>query len=268
MKIKTWVSAGIVYLVVVIGAYALITGENIFASGTMKHDEHEEESHQEQEGHGQHQISESEVRTAVHYDQGELMIHVEDDQGDPPKLEINHKKEMHAIVVSNDLEQYLHLHPKKIDEGHHQVEENLSDGQYQAFIDIKPKEKDYLIEANSINVGNENTSGASLEVDEEWMQSLNGKQVRLEPFEASVGEEIELIFDLNEEEVEPYLGAPGHVVILDEAVENFIHVHPVSNNETRFMTQFSEPGLYKLWAEFNYADAGVLAFPFVVEVKE
>ena len=51
---------------------------------------------------------------------------------------------------------------------------------------------------------------------------------------------------------EPYLGALGHVVIIDQDVEQFIHVHPVSAHETVFKTQFDKPGLYKLWAEFKF----------------
>lgn len=40
MKIKTWVTIAVVYLVVVISAYGLITGENIFQSGDL-HEDHE-----------------------------------------------------------------------------------------------------------------------------------------------------------------------------------------------------------------------------------
>lgn len=65
---------------------------------------------------------------------------------------------------------------------------------------------------------------------------------------------------------EPYLGALGDVVITDELGEKFIHVHPMSEKETAFMTQFDERGIYKMWTEFKL-DGEVIVYPFVIEVK-
>lgn len=77
-----------------------------------------------------------------------------------------------------------------------------------------------------------------------------------------------LSFDVHGEELQPYLGAMGHVVIIDENVEEFIHVHPSSTDDTKFEAHFSKAGHYKLWAEFKYSDVGVIAFPFVFKVEE
>src|SRR5690625_6712189 len=63
---------------------------------------------------------------------------------------------------------------------------------------------------------------------------------------------IELKFKIKNAIPDPYLGALGHVVIIDEQAEKFIHVHPISNNETIFETQFEKAGIYKLWAEFKF----------------
>lgn len=73
-------------------------------------------------------------------------------------------------------------------------------------------------------------------------------------------------FDLKGAEPKPYLGALGHVVILDENAENFIHVHPVSDDEPVFKTEFTKSGVYKIWAEFKFGEQ-VNAYPFVIEVK-
>jgi hypothetical protein len=52
----------------------------------------------------------------------------------------------------------------------------------------------------------------------------------------------------------------GHVVILDENAQDFLHVHPANDREPIFETQFKQPGIYKIWAEFKQ-NGKVRAFP-------
>ncbi|MED4785167.1 hypothetical protein [Brevibacillus choshinensis] len=73
-------------------------------------------------------------------------------------------------------------------------------------------------------------------------------------------------FDLVKTNLTPYLGALGHVVILDESAQQYLHVHPAHQEEAIFETQFEQPGLYKIWAEFKQ-NGKVRAFPFVVQIK-
>ena len=50
--------------------------------------------------------------------------------------------------------------------------------------------------------------------------------------------------------LQPYLGAVGHVVILDEKADQYLHVHPVdeksSGPEAKFKTSFPKSGIYKV----------------------
>ncbi|MBY0221430.1 hypothetical protein [Sporosarcina aquimarina] len=80
------------------------------------------------------------------------------------------------------------------------------------------------------------------------------------------GQDISLLFDLRGATPEPYLGALGHVVILDENAEHFIHVHPVSDDKTQFKTVLTEAGKYKLWAEFQF-DGEVYVYAYVIEIR-
>ncbi|MBM7634021.1 hypothetical protein [Geomicrobium sediminis] len=287
MKIKTWVTIGITYVALVIAGYSVITGENPLQSGDMDHEGHVEQSSQTEgsEDHGahedqditqeddhmndhQHQGVESEIQTEVTYDNERIQIDLMDDEGNAPELEVTHEKEMHLIVVSEDLETFIHHHPEKESEGTFYVDTSLDHGRYKAFVDIQPKDKDYVIEANDLVVGDHpTTEEAALTVDTSMTKERSDKTVTLNASGLEVGEEATLAFDLHGEEPQPYLGALGHVVILDEAAENFIHVHPVSENETVFETHFAEPGLYKVWVEFDFSDQDVVAFPFVIEVQ-
>jgi len=73
-------------------------------------------------------------------------------------------------------------------------------------------------------------------------------------------------FELDKTNLTPYFRAMGHVVILDESAQNFLHVHPLNDQEPIFETEFQKPGIYKIWAEFKQ-NGKVRAFPFVVEIK-
>lgn len=298
MSVKKLVSLGIVYVVIVFAGYSVITGNNPLASGEMEHDEHsdEENGHEEHEGdeaseeettehddhntesnqeededmdheHGHEHESESEVKTDVSYDNEELIISLEDDTGAAPELAIEHEKEMHFILISNDLEEYYHLHPEKEEEGRFRVNQALEDGTYQAFVDIVPENKAYTPAPNLLQVGTEETAKAHLHADNEWTKEVEGKTVTLEEVEEIAGEEVPLNFDMHGEQPETHLGALGHVVIVDEGAEEYIHVHPASEDSTTFNAHFTEPGMYKVWAEFKF-DGEIHVYPFVLEVKE
>src|SRR5699024_9982742 len=90
--------------------------------------------------------------------------------------------------------------------------------------------------------------------------------ISLSNVDATVGGEVPLVFDTHGEKPDPYLGALGHVVIVDEDVEHYIHVHPDTDDTTTFNAHFSKPGLYKIWGEFKFGDQ-VHVYSFVVEVK-
>lgn len=287
MRIKTWMTMGITYVALVIAGYSVITNENPLHSGGMDHGGHEEQSsqtelaenhpsHEDQESTQEeesmnnhaHETDESEIQTDVTYNKERIQIDLTDDEGNAPELKMTHEKEMHLIIVSEDLETFLHYHPEKESEGVFYVDTSLDNDDYKAFVDIQPKDKEYMIEANNIVVGDTPSTGESaLTADQSMTKEISDKTVSLQASGLEVGEDATLAFDLHGEAPQSYLGALGHVVILDEAGEHFLHVHPSSETETVFETQFDEPGLYKVWAEFNFPDQGVVTFPFVIEVQ-
>ena len=264
MKTKIWVISGIVYVGLVIAGYSVVTGENPLNSGDMNHEEHSNEDANHND-HGSSSLSD--VQADVRYEDGQVLIDLEDEQGNTPELEEIHEKLMHLIVVSNDLEDYVHLHPELDEDSMYSTDVDLKPGQYQAFVDIAPKDKAYQVVPNEVVVGNAETVEADL-VPTSDTQTVANKNVTLETSQLSTEKESSVLsFDLDGETPIPYLGGLGHVVILNEAADEFLHVHPVSDNETTFETHFETPGLYKVWAEFNFEDEGVLVFPYVIEIK-
>lgn len=225
----------------------------------MNHNEHSHRHH--------HHGTESEVKTRVAYDNEIISIKIEDSTGTAPELAVQHEKEMHFIMVSNDLEEYYHLHPEKNQKGIYVVNQPLDDGTYQAFVDIAPEGKAYQVTPNTIQVGTDETVKADLNRKDSWTKEVHGKTVTLKDVEVKADEAVPLVFYMHGEDPVPYLGALGHVVIVDEDAKDYIHVHPASADTTTFNAHFPKAGRYKIWAEFKFED-GVHTYSFIVEAAE
>ncbi|MGG1573498.1 hypothetical protein [Fictibacillus sp. NRS-1165] len=266
-----WALSAVIILALVIGGYSVYA--SISGNQTDVHTEHhsskEPSKHGSHEEHNGEMHTESDVDPMIDYTDGKMRIELKDKGGEPvDQLEVNHEKIMHLIIVSEDLKQYYHLHPEKIGKGKFQVEKKLSDGNYKAFIDIKPKNKEYMVKPLPIEVGTDHghDKTASLKPETTFTKTIGDHTVTMTPDTFKVKDPVTLSFSFNKGIPQPYLGALGHVVILDEKGEKYVHVHPVSERETKFETQFDQPGVYKIWAEFKFSGK-VNVYPFVVEVK-
>ncbi|HZG74860.1 MAG TPA: hypothetical protein VEZ72_03290, partial [Paenibacillus sp.] len=71
-------------------------------------------------------------------------------------------------------------------------------------------------------------------------------------------------------DLEPYLGAIGHVVVLSEDGERYVHVHAEADQgsgpDAMFETTFQKAGLYKIWGQFQHR-GDVFTVSYVVEVQ-
>ncbi|MGD6782344.1 hypothetical protein ACQCT3_21650 [Sutcliffiella horikoshii] len=286
---KKWIGSALIYLLLVVGgysAYSFYAGEDVSQGDEGSHEEHqEEEAHSEEEEHGEHEeedhagghgdhegeSSSSEVQADVKLDGEEMTITLTDVEDNPmDSLEVNHEKLMHLIVISEDLEVFKHLHPEKVSAGVFTAKADLEEGMYQAFVDIKPSELEYVNEPHPVVVGEHGgheDNHVHLEPKTEWTKVQGDYTVTLDVNNFSVKENVVLSFEIKGAEPEDYLGALGHVVVVDEGLDEFIHVHPREGEDPVFEAHFSKHGMYKLWAEFKL-DGKVYAFPYVLEITE
>lgn len=229
----------------------------------MKHEHH---SHHEMD----HELPSVYVNAI--YRSGRILIQVRNANGMTVELLKEHEKSLHLIIVRADLETFLHVHPIETISGDFEVKVNLSSGRYFLYADISPIKGIYVIEPVLLIVGEETKSIANdfsnLVKSDRPTKEIQGKTVTFQYPKLTAGEPAALSFDLHGETPLPYLGAMGHVVVLDEQGKRFLHVHPSSKGQPVFQARFPSAGFYKLWAEFHFADTGVLAFPFIVEVTE
>lgn len=284
-----WVIASFLYAALVIGGFSAyeefivddkpsISAANHPSDQNLGLSKHGDlENHAENNGSSHQHGSEtahtetSGVNAFVQSNSGEIRVFLKDKAGNPVhELEVNHEKLLHLIIVDDHLQKYYHVHPDQTGEGEFRIEYDLPDGFYKAFIDIKPKNLSYQVTPVPIIVGNPSgvthTHNEGLKVDNQLTRHVYGETVKLTMSSALAHQPVKLTFDLDQTHLTPYLGAMGHVVILDEMAQEFLHVHPANREEPVFETQFEHPGIYKIWAEFKQ-NGKVRAFPFIVEIK-
>jgi hypothetical protein len=273
---KKWVFAAIGYLLVVIVGYSIYSAIASSADSHATEENHggHQSNESEKQGHGDHDghgaAGDSEVQVELESSTDKLTILLTDQQGKPvEELEINHDKLVHLIIVDQHLEQYVHLHPEKTEAGVYVVQHQLEEGAYKAFVDIKPKGLAYTVAPLAFSIGDvgEGHGHKQLKVDTELQKTINDVTVDFNPSSLKANENITFTFTFPAGiELQPYLGAMGHVVILDETGTNYIHVHPLTNTDTIFETSFPSPGVYRLWAEFKI-DNEVFTYPFTINIE-
>ena len=105
-----------------------------------------------------------------------------------------------------------------------------------------------------------------------------GVRVQLEARNLKAGREAVLRFTLTDAEtgapvgdLEPFLGAPGHMLIVNADLTEADHVHPeepVSHGPSiTFQPLLPAGGFYKLWLQFQRRGE-VTTVPFVVSVED
>ena len=213
---------------------------------------------------------------------------VRDDEGNAVKeFDMVHEKIMHFIVVRKDLAEFQHLHPEFNSANGEFTLQDLtlpSDGPYRLFADFTPTasqtgqtgEKPPVTVYEDIVVGNASNYKPLPLGDPTTTKEVDGYIVTLSTGKAELtsGAETELTFTIKEDKgpvvnLEPYLGAYGHAVILQEGSLNFIHAHATTtvqpkDGTVKFMTTLPQPGKYKVFGQFQ-VDQKVITGGFTLE---
>ncbi len=187
---------------------------------------------------------------------------VVDCDGEPvTDMEPEQGKLLHLIVVREDFTGYQHLHPELGPGGVWSVDVRTAKaGRYRAIADFVVDERKYVLGTDLVAPGDAEDRplpAPSLRA------STDGFDVELQrPAVLEPGEEAQLTFRVTRNgrpvtDLEPYLGAYGHLVALHAPDLAYSHVHP--NGEDRsagamtFDTEFDEAGTYRLFLQFQTA---------------
>lgn len=188
-----------------------------------------------------------------------------------------HEKEMHLLAIKRDLSVFQHLHPDYLGKGRFQIKTTFPKaGRYKLYADFLPEGANQQLASHELVV-NGQEADEEVDADKVLKKKVDDLEIELILPEARVDEQIKLIFALSDEagepvtELEPYLGSAGHVVIVSEDMNEFLHVHPADENtkgpKVEYMTSFPREGLYKIWGQFKYKGK-LYTVPFVIEVQE
>ncbi|MFG1948284.1 hypothetical protein [Nonomuraea sp. NPDC048826] len=187
--------------------------------------------------------------------------------------DVEHDKKLHLIVASRDLNSFQHLHPKMADDGTWRTELKLKEaGPYRAFADFKPTGADKLTLGLDLQTpGDYRPRELPHAADEaevgDYTVSLDG---RLKPGESSkltlrVSKDGKPVTDL-----QPYLGAYGHLVALRAGDLAYLHVHPEDTGragpEITFYAEVPSDGAYRLFLDFKH-DGKVRTAAFTAETQ-
>ncbi|WP_067965151.1 hypothetical protein [Nocardiopsis trehalosi] len=199
-------------------------------------------------------------------EEGDLSFRVIGPGGDPVTgFEVAHEKRMHLIVVGRDLTGYQHLHPRMDGDGVWTVRTTLDDpGPYRMYADFVPMGGgDGLVLGTDLAVpgayrpADPPPVSATAEVDG-YEVELSGA---LEP-----GATGDLTFTVRRDgaevtDLEPYLGAYGHLVALREDDLAYLHVHPegapgdgatAPGPDIAFRAEVPSAGGYRLYLDFQH----------------
>jgi hypothetical protein len=184
-----------------------------------------------------------------------LSFKIVDGHGDPVRdFEVEHERRMHLILVRRDLTGFQHLHPTLGRDGRWSTDVRLDEaGSYRLFADFARGEESHTL-ATDLRVDGPADLRA-LPEPAPVATTDSGYEVKLDAGDAHAGEEADLRFSIARDgqkvDVEPYLGAGGHLVALREGDLAFLHVHPFGD-EPAFGAKFPTPGNYRLFLQFKH----------------
>lgn len=178
--------------------------------------------------------------------------------------QVTHEKDLHLIVVRRDLAGFKHVHPTRAADGTWSIPFDFTaGGTWRVFADFAPTA-----------LGRTLTLGADITVAGLFKPvplprattttNVEGYDVTLAGTPVA-GKESELTFTVRRNgvavtDLEPYLGAYGHLVSLRSGDLAYLHTHPTEEAvaggkggpEIKFGTTFPTDGLYRLYLDFKH----------------
>ena len=207
---------------------------------------------------------------------------------------MDHTKLMHLIIVRADFREFIHVHPA-LHAGHFRILVALSSGQrYYAFADSAPAGIGQQVIRFTLKSG-EPPSVQATKVAASLPEVAAGPYlVRLTQTIVPVGQPIPLAVTITRHgrlasDLQPYLGAAAHVVVVATSDLSYIHVHPMAHGQKMvmgggmsmpdmkpservdphldlYLPALTHRGAYEMWLQFRGGGALYVA-PFTIVAR-
>ncbi len=207
-------------------------------------------------------------------------------------FEVVHDKAYHLFVISSDMAFFEHIHPEQGSDGSWWIDVTLPKaGQYTVLSDFAPQgAASQFIARPLITVGYDGdllADGARLVPDVSASKTIGEltATIRYDPVPMLAAVHSHLTFTLTHAvtgapvtDLQAYLGAFGHMLIVSEDMLQYVHSHPLESlppggdpetarggPSVMFEGLMPRPGRYRAWTQFRYQNT-IHTFPFTFEV--
>ncbi|SDO49042.1 hypothetical protein SAMN05428965_4180 [Geodermatophilus sp. DSM 45219] len=177
----------------------------------------------------------------------------------------DHGEDLHLVAVRSDLAGYQHVHPEMAADGTWTAPLTLTPGSWRLVVDTTPAAGGDLALTGDLQVAGpydpQPLPGPST------VAEVDGYTVVLTG-DLTPGAASGLTFSVSRDgvpvtDLQPYLGAYGHLVALREGDLEYLHVHPVEDDSVapapgphmEFAATAPSAGSYRLFLDFRHGDA-------------
>jgi hypothetical protein len=193
-----------------------------------------------------------------------------------------HERLLHLFVVDRNLQFFRHLHPSLMSDGTFELRETIPPGEYVVIADFLPQGGvSQMVQRAIVTPGYRGPlfpAPPDLAGEIAPERTIDGVRVRLDSSNLKAGREAVLRFTLSDAatgtpitDLQPFLGAPGHLLIVNADLTEADHAHPeepvAHGPSITFQPLLPAGGFYKLWLQFQRSGV-VTTVPFVVAVEE
>jgi len=181
------------------------------------------------------------------------------------KYETTHDKDLHLIAARRDMTGFQHVHPTLEASGVWHTHLDLSPGPWRLFADFKPAGADDLTLGTDVSVAGDYhpqplpPPSKTTTVDD-YTVTLTG--------DLSAGSSSKLTLSVSREgapvtDLQPYLAAYGHLVVLRSDDLAYLHVHPQGTPgdgvtkpgpDVTFYATTPSTGTYRMFLDFQHND--------------
>jgi hypothetical protein len=179
--------------------------------------------------------------------------------------DLAHEKRLHLIAIRRDFTGFQHLHPEMSGTGVWSARVDLTAGQWRLFADFTPTGADPLTLGTDLAVSGKYRPAKTSVSPEHRTAHVDGYTVTLDG-DLTDGAEAELTLSVSRNgepvtDLQPYLGAYGHLVALRAGDLAYLHVHPDGTPGDKdtppgpdvvFYAAVPSTGVYHLYLDFRH----------------
>jgi hypothetical protein len=182
-------------------------------------------------------------------------------------FDLQHERLVHLFVVNDDLTEFAHLHPEPAGPGVFRLTHRFArPGRYRLWADVAPRDagSQVLLATLTVAPGDGPTPGGAAAPPSPTPSPTTRVALTLPDGGLQAGRTAVVIADLTDargrpvRDLQPWLGALGHLLLVHRGADRFAHAHPDDrdaslgrNGRIPFLVRLPEPGAYKGWLQFQ-----------------